>query len=86
MLYSCAFIKREGRRLRMLRGLPGIKSVQLACTVLENISTPGMYSRGPSIFGIDPPNIIFRFGSNITPSVPHMVHLVYLNEIQDASA
>ena len=35
-LYYCAFIKREGRRLRMLLGLPGIqhKSVKSACTVL----------------------------------------------------
>ena len=35
-LYSCAFIKIEGRRLGMLRGLPGIrhKLAKLACTIL----------------------------------------------------
>jgi hypothetical protein len=60
-----AFIKREGRRLRMLQGLPRIRhrvsSVSLYC--LGDISTLGMHSN--SILGIDPPNTIFGFGSKI---------------------
>jgi hypothetical protein len=67
-LYLGAFIKREGRRLRMLRGLPriGHRVSLVSLHHLGDISTLGMHSRGPSIFGINPPNTIFGFGSNIT--------------------
>ena len=66
-LYLCAFVKREGRRLRMLRGLPGIqhKVSSVSLHYLGGISALGMHSMGPSIFGIGPPNTIFGFGSNI---------------------
>jgi hypothetical protein len=68
----------------MLRGLPGIrlKSVELACTILWNISTPRIH------LGVLPSSgWIHR-----TPSfclalhhVLHAVHLAYLDEMQDAS-
>jgi hypothetical protein len=65
----------------MLRGLPGIrlKSVKLACTVLRNISTPGMNLR-----------ILLSSGwIHQTPSsgsaphhVLHAFQLAYINEVQ----
>jgi hypothetical protein len=63
----------------MFRGLPGIRheSVKLACTVLTMSPL-----QGPSILGMDPP----------TPSLgsaPHhviyVVHLAYLDEMQNTS-
>jgi hypothetical protein len=77
----------------MLRGLPGIqhKSVKLACTILRNISTPGMHSKvlhsrhalqGPSIFGMDQPT---SSSGSAPHHVLHVVHLAYLDEMQDAS-
>jgi hypothetical protein len=68
----------------MLQRLRGIrhKIVTLACTVLRKHLHSMLALEGPSIFGRDPP----------TPSlgsaphhVLHVVHLAYLDEIQDAS-
>ena len=52
----------------MLWGLSRIRHKVSSVSLhhLGDIATLGMHSRGPSIFGIDPPNTIFRFGSNIT--------------------
>ena len=52
----------------MLWGLPRIrhKVNSVSLHQLGDIATLGMHSRGPSIFGIDPPNTIFGFGFNIT--------------------
>ena len=65
-LYSCAFIKREGRRLRMLWDLPGIqhRSVFVRWHSLGEYF-PSWHLLSPSVFRIAPPNTIFGFGSNI---------------------
>jgi hypothetical protein len=68
----------------MLRSLPEIrlKSVKLACTVLRNISTPCMHLGVLSSSGW-----IHRTPSlGSTPHhVLHVVHLAYLDEVQNAS-
>ena len=58
----------------MLRGLPKIQHKVSSVNLhhLGDIATLGMHSRGPSIFGIDPPNTIFGFGSNIESFYKYM--------------
>ena len=65
----------------MLRGLPGIrhKSVQLACTVLVNTSTPGMHH-------LQDRSTKHHLRVWLQHLVLPVVHLAYLDEMQDASA
>ena len=63
-----AFIKREGRRLRMLWGLLGIqhKVYSVSLHRLGEHLHSRHALRSTSIFKIGPPNTIFGFSSNIT--------------------
>jgi hypothetical protein len=67
----------------MLWGLPGIRHelVRLACTVL--ITSPlQACTPAPFILGMDPPTLSLGSAPH---HVLHMVHLAYLDDMQDAN-